>query len=327
MDLRRLKYFCAVVEQGSLTKASKVLNMAQPPLSKRLQELEEELGVSLFVREGHRIEPSAAGYHLYQKAGDILRDVERAAKETVFIGKHETKTLRIGMSHLYQRFFGPLLMEIHNRIPDVEIQVLLGDSSHLEFMLSNGGIDLAFIQKPRQNVGYQCIDLPSIETVAVASKSIDMSEYGETIPFAALGKYPLVLLRRASGPGTDQVFIDHFRSCGCNPNVVMNISQPTVILDWMNSGLEGVALLPASEIDISALRNCSQLSVSNSPFVFTPSIVRMTTASYMPEIRALLEAPWPLMAAADLPAGSARAGVGATHGDARSTDDGMFEQA
>lgn len=47
MDLKRLRYFCRVVEQGSVSQAAKSLNMAQPPLSKRIQELEEELQVSL----------------------------------------------------------------------------------------------------------------------------------------------------------------------------------------------------------------------------------------------------------------------------------------
>ena len=60
MDLKRLRYFCRVVEQGSVSQAAKVLNMAQPPLSKRIQELEEELNVSLFTRQGNRIEPTDA---------------------------------------------------------------------------------------------------------------------------------------------------------------------------------------------------------------------------------------------------------------------------
>ncbi len=64
MDLKRLRYFCRVVEQGSVSQAAKSLNMAQPPLSKRIQELEEELQVSLFVRRGNRIEPTEAGFSL-----------------------------------------------------------------------------------------------------------------------------------------------------------------------------------------------------------------------------------------------------------------------
>lgn len=73
MDLKRLRYFCRVVEHGSVSQAAKSLNMAQPPLSKRIQELEEELQVSLFERRGNRIEPTEAGYFLYRKGCEILR--------------------------------------------------------------------------------------------------------------------------------------------------------------------------------------------------------------------------------------------------------------
>lgn len=68
MDLKRLRYFCRVVEHGSVSQAAKSLNMAQPPLSKRIQELEEELQVSLFERRGNRIEPTEAGISYIEKA-------------------------------------------------------------------------------------------------------------------------------------------------------------------------------------------------------------------------------------------------------------------
>ncbi|MDU7757810.1 MAG: LysR family transcriptional regulator, partial [Staphylococcus epidermidis] len=63
MDLKRLKYFCKVVEQGSISQAARALNMAQPPLSKRIQELEDELNAPLFVRNGNRLETTEAGYY------------------------------------------------------------------------------------------------------------------------------------------------------------------------------------------------------------------------------------------------------------------------
>ena len=96
MDLKRLRYFCRVVEQGSISQAAKVLNMAQPPLSKRIQELEEELNVPLFTRQGNRIEPTDAGYFLYRKACEILRQVEDTTRETVAIANKEKFQLRIG---------------------------------------------------------------------------------------------------------------------------------------------------------------------------------------------------------------------------------------
>lgn len=73
MDLKRLRYFCRVVEQGSVSPGCKSIEYGTTPLSKRIQELEEELNVSLFTRQGNRIEPTDAGYFLYRKACEILR--------------------------------------------------------------------------------------------------------------------------------------------------------------------------------------------------------------------------------------------------------------
>lgn len=91
MDLKRLRYFCRVVEHGSVSQAAKSLNMAQPPLSKRIQELEEELQVSLFERRGNRIEPTEAGYFLYRKGCEILRQVEDTARETADIAQKDPR--------------------------------------------------------------------------------------------------------------------------------------------------------------------------------------------------------------------------------------------
>ncbi|VDG99960.1 Ben and cat operon transcriptional regulator [Helicobacter pametensis] len=72
MDIKRLKYFCTVVECGSFTKAAEMLHISQPPLSKRVQELEQEIGTPLLFRDGGRIRPTPTGFSLYERALEIL---------------------------------------------------------------------------------------------------------------------------------------------------------------------------------------------------------------------------------------------------------------
>lgn len=190
MDLRRLRYFCAVVERGNLTQAARALNMAQPPLSRRLRELEDEIGVTLFSREGRAMVPTPAGYHLYRRAGEILRDVEQAAQETVMMSRREYRVLRVGLTHLFQDYFSPLLLEIHRRNPQLEIGISVCDSSQLETLLSKRLIDIALMQKPSMRDGFDCVDLPPIKLVAVISRDLPSDEFTDTIPMKALGKFP-----------------------------------------------------------------------------------------------------------------------------------------
>ncbi|MFD2020729.1 LysR family transcriptional regulator [Pseudocitrobacter faecalis] len=172
MDLKRLRYFCRVVEQGSISQAAKVLNMAQPPLSKRIQELEDELQTPLFTRRGNRIEPTEAGFFLYRKACEILRQVEDTARETMEIAQKDHPQFRLGLTHLFQSYFKPLLLALYERNPNIEVNISVTDSSHLEMLLNEGAIDLALIQRPYRSEGFDFVSFDPIKLVAVISKNV-----------------------------------------------------------------------------------------------------------------------------------------------------------
>jgi len=294
MDLKRLRYFCRVVEQGSVSQAAKVLNMAQPPLSKRIQELEEELQVSLFLRQGNRIEPTEAGYFLYRKACEILRQVEDTSRETVAIANKEKFQLRLGLTHLFQSYFKPLLLELYKRHPDAEINISVTDSSHLETMLNEGTIDLAMIQRPYRSEGFDYVSFDPVRLVAVISKQCLAQAPVSPFDYQALAAFPLVLLHRAKDAGTYEMLIDLFRKAGGNPKVIMHITQPGVILEWLESGLAAATLLPSSEVDARKLSHCHVVDVFPSPQVFYPALVKMPSTPYLPEIMEIIAQGYPI---------------------------------
>ncbi|MEQ4450661.1 LysR family transcriptional regulator [Kosakonia sp. YIM B13605] len=294
MDLKRLRYFCRVVEQGSVSQAAKVLNMAQPPLSKRIQELEEELQVSLFLRQGNRIEPTEAGYFLYRKACEILRQVEDTSRETVAIANKEKFQLRLGLTHLFQSYFKPLLLELYKRHPDAEINISVTDSSHLETMLNEGTIDLAMIQRPYRSEGFDYVSFDPVRLVAVISKQCLAQVPVSPFDYQALAAFPLVLLHRAKDAGTYEMLIDLFRKAGGNPKVIMHITQPGVILEWLESGLAAATLLPSSEVDARKLSHCHVVDVFPSPQVFYPALVKMPSTPYLPEIMEIIAQGYPI---------------------------------
>lgn len=294
MDLKRLRYFCRVVEQGSVSQAAKMLNMAQPPLSKRIQELEEELQVSLFLRQGNRIEPTEAGYFLYRKACEILRQVEDTSRETVAIANKEKFQLRLGLTHLFQSYFKPLLLELYKRHPDAEINISVTDSSHLETMLNEGTIDLAMIQRPYRSEGFDYVSFDPVRLVAVISKQCLAQVPVSPFDYQALAAFPLVLLHRAKDAGTYEMLIDLFRKAGGNPKVIMHITQPGVILEWLESGLAAATLLPSSEVDARKLSHCHVVDVFPSPQVFYPALVKMPSTPYLPEIMEIIAQGYPI---------------------------------
>lgn len=88
------------------------------------------------------------------------------------IANKEKFQLRIGLTHLFQSYFKPLLLELYKRHPQAEINISVTDSSHLETMLNEGTIDLALIQRPYRSEGFDFVSFDPVRLVAVISKNV-----------------------------------------------------------------------------------------------------------------------------------------------------------
>lgn len=75
------------------------------------------------------------------------------------------------MSHLFQSYFKPLLLALYQRHPEIEINISVTDSSHLEMLLNEGAIDLAFIQRPYRSEGFDYVSFDPVKLVAVVNKT------------------------------------------------------------------------------------------------------------------------------------------------------------
>ena len=97
MDIKSLRYFLAVTEEGNITKAAKRLCIAQPPVSRQLQLLEEELGVVLFQRGKRRIQLTEEGYYLNRQAEEILALMEKTRSQLGQMGNRLCGQVAIGV--------------------------------------------------------------------------------------------------------------------------------------------------------------------------------------------------------------------------------------
>lgn len=123
MDIRQLKYFVAVANERNFTRASEVLHIAQPPLSRQIQLLEEELGVQLILRNSRPLRLTEAGRVFYEQALQIINRLDQLKTATRQIGLQQRETVSIGFvpSTLYGGL--PMLMrKLRQHYPDVDIQ-------------------------------------------------------------------------------------------------------------------------------------------------------------------------------------------------------------
>jgi LysR family hca operon transcriptional activator len=155
MELRHLRYFVAVAEEGSLTVAAqKRLHTAQPSLSRQIHDLELELGVQLLIRGPRGIELTAAGRVFLDHARVALLQVEAAGEAARRAAQPARASFAIGFLTGYEMDWLPAIMEIlRTELPSTEVVIHSQDSPDLAAGLIRGKIDLAFLRPEKQAPG------------------------------------------------------------------------------------------------------------------------------------------------------------------------------
>ncbi|WP_352524295.1 LysR substrate-binding domain-containing protein [Mesorhizobium sp. M0060] len=147
MDLADLRIFRTVVREGGITRAAEKLFRVQSNVTTRIRQLEEDLGVQLFIREGKRLHVSPAGHRLIGYADRLLALAEEA--RTAMLDPRPRGTLRLGaMESTAAARLPGLLAEYHARYPEVEIQLRTGNPQVLATAMLAGELDAAFAAEP-----------------------------------------------------------------------------------------------------------------------------------------------------------------------------------
>jgi LysR family hca operon transcriptional activator len=155
MDLRHLRYFVAVAEEGSLTVAAeKRLHTAQPSLSRQMRDLEDELGCELMIRGSKGIELTAAGRVLLDHARVVLLQVEAAKVATLRAATPCKASFVLGFLTGYEfEWLSAVMAIIREQLPNTEVIILSQSSPDLADGLMRGKIDLAFLRHERNAPG------------------------------------------------------------------------------------------------------------------------------------------------------------------------------
>lgn len=143
MLIKQLQYFNAVVRTGSFTEAAEEYFISQSAISQQIKALENDLGVTLLIRENRKFHLTKAGEHLYQKSGQLLEDFEKLKNETIQIGFGSQDMLKLGYVKSYS---GKELLDTifaYNEIfPDTQVHIQNGNHEMLYQLLNSNQLDL-----------------------------------------------------------------------------------------------------------------------------------------------------------------------------------------
>lgn len=206
-NLEYYKVFYYVAVSGSVTQAAKELSISQPAVSQSLKNLEESLGIPLFIR-------TARGVSLTQE-GEVLFGYISRGYETMELGEKrlrqmlnmESGEIHIGASDMTLRFYLlPFLEKFHQICPGIRIVVSNAPTPETLESLRHGKIDFGVVSTPFQEEGLNCRKVREIEDIFVAAKSFSAYE-GSIHPLKDLEKLPLIFLEKDT---SSRRYVDQF---------------------------------------------------------------------------------------------------------------------
>lgn len=254
MDIRQLKYFLTIAEEGQITSAAKKLQMAQPPLSQQLKQLEEELGVKLVDRGPRSVHLTSAGEILKNRAEQIVELTESTVKEIADFVKGWKGTLSIGtVSSSGATLMKERLIEFFREHPGVRCEIHEGNTFHIIDLLTSGIVEVGIVRTPFHvgaNMGCRYADGEPM--VAVMTSEYDWCAASSGIELSELRDKPLIIYRRF-----EQLIQETCMNQGFEPSVFCKNDDARTTLLWAGSGL-GIGIVPKSAV---ALADCSNLVV------------------------------------------------------------------
>ena len=248
MELRHLRYFVAVAEEGHITRAAERLGIQQPPLSQQIQALERELEAQLFRRKPRGVELTPAGEALLVEARAILARADEAIAATKRAAQGETGRIGIGFtsSASFHPFVPRVIRAFREAFPLVALALEESGTTELVEALRKQTIDAAFVRSP---VG-ESADLfvrPLLEErmVAALPSGHMLTAVLEPLPLAALADETFILYRRPVGPGLHDAIIAACDRAGFSPKIGQEAPRMMSTLSLVAAGL-GVTVVPAS---------------------------------------------------------------------------------
>lgn len=253
MDLRSLHYFLVIASELNITHAAEALHMAQPPLSRQLQMLEEELGVSLFIRGKRRMELTEEGRILQKRAKQILEFVDVTKEEVREAAEGVTGTVRIGATQTIATTLLPgLISDFKKRYPQVHYHIWSGNSDEVIAQLERGLVDIAVIREPYNPEKLQGFRIATESWCALLPKDSPLGQLpGDTIDLALLGGQELIVPSIASRRREMEQW---FERIGETANVCCEYA-PIINAPFLVEQGIGVAILPESVSNVLEGRN------------------------------------------------------------------------
>jgi len=240
LGLPHLKLVRAIVREGGITKAALRLHLTQPALSHQLKDAEERLGTRLFLRQGRRLVPTAAGERLVRAAEAVLSELGAAEEDLRGLGRGQEGLIRVSTEcYTTYHWLPAALRDFEQRFPAVAVEIVVEATRRPLAALVEGRLDVAIVSRPSRNRDVACRKLFDDEMVVVLSPGHRLAA-GRFVRPEEIARETLLLY--AIPVEQSDLFQRVLIPAGISPARLVRVELTEAILELVRAG-QGIAVL------------------------------------------------------------------------------------
>lgn len=246
MELRQLRYFVAIVDHGSLSRAARILHVAQPALTQQLRQLEDELGAQLLHRSAQGVLSTDAGKIFYEHAQAILKQVGDAKSAIAQSAGKPTGTVALGIPQSVSGALAlPLLTAMRASYPEISLQLTEELSGNLIEQLKSGRINLAVLFDDGQLTAFSSTALVEEQMMYITCKGSQFAIRRKSVTLARAVKVPLILpgMQHGVRPRIENIV----RQAGLSIDNVIDINSIAILKTALLADM-GATILPVAPV-------------------------------------------------------------------------------
>jgi DNA-binding transcriptional LysR family regulator len=284
MELRHLRYFIAVAEEKSFTRAAARLGIQQPPLSQQVQALEYELRIKLLERLPRGVQLTPGGAVFLEEARAVLAGLDRGATRALRTADGMEGAITVGFtsSVTAHRLAPEIIRTFRHNYPNVALEFNEGNAADLTDAVARGELDAAIVRAPVAQAGDLCFYTLLVEELLIAlplKHPLAQQKHARRthgLPLRSLANEPFILVRRPGAPGMYANLIAACNQIGFSPRVVAQVAHMLTNIMLVAAGV-GVSVVPAS------MRESHKESVAYRPLAHIPGLIAPITLIHRKE--------------------------------------------
>ncbi|MDQ1166763.1 LysR family transcriptional regulator [Flavobacterium sp. SORGH_AS_0622] len=244
MELRHLKYFLAVAEELNFTKASEKLFISQPPLSRQIAELEEELQAKLFIRNNKKVELTEAGKYFEKEVKTLFQDLERISTKTKKIAENISGEFRIAyISSIYSAVISDLIKHLKAQFPYVNFKLFEVSTTKQITALEQGKIEMGIIRSPIQSPKIKAhLWFQDGFSIVFNKNMIQLKSEKDILD---LRDETFVFFNKDYAPHYHEVLLELCAFYGFTPKIIHEANNINSIVQLVKNGL-GISIVPSN---------------------------------------------------------------------------------